>query len=49
MLRVLFIKKGKNTKANNFKALNIGKIIFKIVKLKNWLMVVSLMGVSYLL
>ena len=27
MLRILFIEKGKNTKTNNFKALNIGKII----------------------
>ena len=27
MLRIVFIEKGKNTKTNNFKALNIGKII----------------------
>ena len=44
MLRILFIKKGKNTKTNNFKALDIGKIILKIVKLK-----VRLMEVNYLL
>ena len=49
MLRILFIKKGKNTKTKNFKALNIGKIIFKIVKLKFWLMVVPIIEVSYLL
>ena len=36
MLRILFIEKGKNTKTNNFKALNIGKIILKIVKLKSF-------------
>ena len=46
MLRILFIEKGKNTNANNFKALNIGEIILKIVKLKVWLMVVPLMNVS---
>ena len=49
MLGMLFIEKGKNTKTNNFKALNIGKIILKIVKLKVWLMVVALKGVRYLL
>ena len=49
MLRILFIEKGKNTKANNFKAFNIGKTILKIVKLKVWLMVVPLTEVSYLL
>ena len=49
MLRILFLEKGKNTKANNFKALNFGKFILKIVKLKVWLMVVPLMEVSYLL
>ena len=49
MLRILFIEKGKNTKTNNFKALNIGKIILETVKLKVWLMVVPLMEVSYLL
>ena len=49
MLGMLFIEKGKNTKTNNFKALNIGKIILKIVKLKVWLMVVPLMEVRYLL
>ena len=49
MLGILFIEKDKNTKTNNFKALNIGKIILKIVKLKVWLMVVPLMEVSYLL
>ena len=38
MFRTLFIEKGKNTKTNNFKARNIGKI----VKLKVWLMVVLL-------
>ena len=46
MLRILFIEKGKNTSTNNFKALNIGEIILKIVKLKVWLMVVPLMNVS---
>ena len=49
MLRILFIEKGKNTKTNNFKALNIEKIILKIVKLKVWLMLVPLMEVRYLL
>ena len=46
MLRILLIEKGKNTNTNNFKALNIGEIILKIVKLKVWLMVVPLMNVS---
>ena len=46
MLRILFIEKRKNTKANNFKAFNIGKTVLKIVKSKVWLMVVSLMEVS---
>ena len=49
MLRTMFIEKGKNTKTNNFNALNIGKIILEIVKLKVWLMVVPLIEVSYLL
>ena len=49
MLRTLFIEKGKNTKTNSFKALNIGKIVLKIVKIKIWLMVVPLIEVSYLL
>ena len=49
MLRILFIKKGNNTKTNNFKALSNGKIVWKIVKLRAWLMVVPLMEVSYLL
>ena len=49
MLRILFIEKGKDTKTNNFKALNIRKIILKIVKLKVWLMVIPLIEVSYLL
>ena len=49
MLRILFIEKGKNAKAKNFKAFNIGKIILRIAKLKVWLMVVPLMEVSYLL
>ena len=40
MLRILFIEKDKNTKTKNFKALNIGKIIIRIVKLKIWLMVI---------
>ena len=44
MLRILFIKKGKNTKTNNVKALSNGKIIFKIVKLKVLLMVVPLIN-----
>ena len=35
MLRILFIEKHKNTKVNNFKALNIGKMILRIVKLKS--------------
>ena len=49
MLRILFIEKRKDTKTNNFKALNIRKIILKIVKLKVWLMVIPLIEVSYLL
>ena len=49
MLRILFIEKGKNAKAKNFKAFNIGKIILRITKLKVWLMVVPLIEVSYLL
>ena len=49
MLRTLFVEKGKNTKTNSFKALNIGKITVKIVKLKVWLMVVPLIDLSYLL
>ena len=49
MLRILFIEKYKNTKTNNFKALNIGKIILRIVKLTVWLMVIQLMEVRYLL
>ena len=48
MLRILLIEKGKNTKTNNFKALNIEKIILKIIKLKVWLMIVPQMEVSYL-
>ena len=46
MSRILFIENGKNPKTNNFKALNIGKMILKIVKLKNSLMVIPLMEVS---
>ena len=38
MLRILFIEKGKNTKTKKFKALNIGKMKFKI-----WLIVIPLM------
>ena len=34
MSRILFIEKYKITKTNNFKALNIGKMILRIVKLK---------------
>ena len=49
MLRTLFIEKGKNTKTNSFKALNIRKIVLKIVKINVWLMVVLLIEVSYLL
>ena len=49
MLRKLLIEKGENTKTNNFKALNIEKIILKIVKLKVRLMVAPLMEVNYLL
>ena len=49
MLRTLFIEKGENTKTNSFKALNIGKIVLKIAKTNVWLMVVPLIGVSYLL
>ena len=49
MLRTLFIEKGKSTKTNNFKLLNIGNIVLKIVKLKVWLMAVPLIEVSYLL
>ena len=48
MLRTLFIGKGKNTRKNSFKALNIEKIILKNEKLKVWLMVVPLIEVSYL-
>ena len=48
-LRIPFIEKDKNTKAHNFKAFNIGKIILRIVKLKFWLLVISLMEVRYLL
>ena len=48
MLRILFIEKDKNTKTNNSEALNIGKIILRIVKLKIWLLVISLMEVIYL-
>ena len=43
MLRILFIEKYKNTKANKFKALKIGKMILRIVKLKIWLIVMQLM------
>ena len=43
MLRVLFIENGKKTKAKNFKALNIGKIILKIMKSKVCLMVKPLL------
>ena len=43
MLRILFIEKGKNTKTKKFKALNIGKMTFKIVKFKIWLIVIPLM------
>ena len=49
MLRILFIKNSKTTKTNNFEAKINGKIIFKIVKPKVWLMVVPLVEVSYLL
>ena len=49
MLRIPFIEKYKNKKTNNFKALNIGKMILRIVKLKIWLMVIQLMEVRYLL
>ena len=49
MMRTLFIEKGKNTQTNNFKALNIGKIILKFVQQKVWLMFVPLMEMSYLL
>ena len=40
MLRIVFMEKGKNTKAKNFRTPNIGNIL-KIVKLKIWLMVRS--------
>ena len=49
MLRILFVEKYKNTKTKNFKALNITKMILRIVKLKIWLMVIPLMEVRYLL
>ena len=49
MLRILFIEKDKNTKTNNFKALDIGKNYFKNCEIKNWLMVILLMEVRYLL
>ena len=35
MLRILFIEKDKNTKTNNFKALDIGKNYFKNCEIKN--------------
>ena len=46
MLRILFIKKGKNTKTNNFKAANIKKIIFKITKLRGELPTLKLFQIS---
>ena len=49
MLRILFIKKGKNTKTKDFKVLNIRKMILKIVKLKIWLWLILQIEVSYLL
>ena len=49
MLRTLFIEKYKNRKAKNFKALNIGKKILRIEKLKIWFMVIQLMKSRYLL
>ena len=35
MLRIFFIEKDKNTKTNNFKALDIGKNYFKNCEIKN--------------
>ena len=49
MLRILFIKKGKNTKTKDFMVLNIRKMILKIVKLKIWLWLISQIEVSHLL
>ena len=48
MLRILFIKKFKNTTTNNFKAFNIEKKLIRIVRLNIWLMVLQLMEVGYL-
>ena len=49
MLRIPVIEKDKNKKTKNLKALNIGKMILRIVKLKIWLIVILLMEVRYLL
>ena len=46
-MRILFIEASKNRKTNNFKTLNIGKIILIIVKLTVWTMVVPIMQLSY--
>ena len=32
MLKILFVKKFKNTKTNNFKALNIRKMLLRIMR-----------------
>ena len=42
MLRILFIENCKITTTKNFKALNTGKMILRIEKLKIWLMVIQL-------
>ena len=44
-LKSTFIEKYKNTKTNNFKGFNTGKMILAIVKLRIWLMVIQLMDV----
>ena len=49
VLRLLFRKKEKKIKIMIFKELSTGKMTLRIVKLKNWLMVIPLMEVRYLL
>ena len=48
MLRILLIERYKNTKINNFKAFNVGKLILKIAKLKICLMIIQIMDVRCL-
>ena len=47
MLKILLIKKFKNTKINNFKTLKIRKKLLRIVRLNIWLIVIQLMEVGY--